>query len=151
MMAVDDLDLVRAHTFFDVRFFGALNAVHAARPHLSSGAAITLTSGSAASRPGAGWALGASVSGAVSSLAKALAVELAPIRVNAVAPGVLRSPIWSAMSEERQAQFYASVADALLVTRVGEVDDAAEAVLYCMTQTYTTGTVIGVDGGALLV
>lgn len=58
----------------------------------------------------------------------------------------------SAMSDERQAEFYASVADTLLVARVGEVDDdAAEAFLYCMTQTYTTGTVIGVDGGALLV
>ena len=57
----------------------------------------------------------------------------------------------SAMSDERQAELYASVADTLLVARVGEVDDAAEAFLYCMTQTYTTGTVIGVDGGALLV
>ena len=57
----------------------------------------------------------------------------------------------SAMSDERQAELYASVADTLLVARVGEVDDAVEAFLYCMTQTYTTGTVIGVDGGALLV
>lgn len=71
MMTVDDLDLTDARAFFDVRFFGALNAVHAVRPHLSSHAAITLTSGSAASRPGAGWALGASVSGAVASLARA--------------------------------------------------------------------------------
>ncbi|MEP7090483.1 MAG: hypothetical protein ABI776_10295 [Nocardioidaceae bacterium] len=55
------------------------------------------------------------MSGAISSLAKALAVELAPIRVDAVAPGVLRSPFWSAMNEEQRTGFYASVADSLLV------------------------------------
>lgn len=151
MMTVDNLDLTRARAFFDIRFLGALNAVHAVGPHLSSHAAITLTSGSAASRPGAGWALGASVSGAVTSLARALAVELAPVRVNAVAPGVLRSPTWSAMDAGEQADFYSAVADTLLVGRVGEVGDAAAAFLHCMTQTYTSGTVIGVDGGALLV
>lgn len=151
MMEIDKLDLGRARAFFEARFFSALGAVHAARPLLREGGSITLTSGSAADRPGAGWALGASVCGAVNSLTRALAVELAPLRVNAVAPGILRSPIWSEMDIEQQEAMYEQVGESLPVGRIGEVGDAADAYLYCMTQPYTTGTVLPVDGGTLLV
>jgi NAD(P)-dependent dehydrogenase (short-subunit alcohol dehydrogenase family) len=65
--------------------------VHAAAPHLQPGGSITLTTGIAGRRPGPGWAVAASICGAVESLTRALAVELAPIRVNAACPGVVRS------------------------------------------------------------
>ncbi len=151
MMTVADLDLDRARGFFEARYFGALSAVNAALPHLSEGGSITLTSGTAAMRPGAGWSLGASVCGAMNSLTRALAVELAPTRVNAVAPGVLRSPIWSEMSEADRDAMYEQLGRTLPVGRVGEVEDAAQAYLYCLTQSHTTGTVLTVDGGTLLV
>ncbi|MGH3783374.1 MAG: SDR family oxidoreductase, partial [Pseudonocardiaceae bacterium] len=150
LMPISELNLDRARDFFQTRYFGALNTVHGAVPHLRPGASITLTSGSAGERPGAGWALGASVCGAINSLTRALAVELAPIRVNAVAPGVIRSPLWSQMSETDRDAMYAQLDQALPAGRVGAVEDIAHAYLYCMTQAYGTGTVLNVDGGALL-
>jgi NAD(P)-dependent dehydrogenase (short-subunit alcohol dehydrogenase family) len=151
LMPISDLDLDRARGFFQTRYFGALNSVHGAVPHLRAGGSVTLTSGSAGERPGAGWALAASVCGAIASLTRALAVELAPIRVNAVAPGVVRSPLWAQMSDTARAEMYEAVGAALPVNRIGDVEDIGRAYLYCMTQGYGTGAVINVDGGALLV
>lgn len=151
MMAIADLDLARARAFFEIRYFGALNAVHAALPHLRDGGSITLTSGTAGERAGSGWALGAGVCGATNSLTRTLAVELAPIRVNAVAPGILRSAIWSQLSQADQEAMYEQVGAALPLGRVGKVEDAADAYLYCMTQSFTTGTILRVDGGTLVI
>jgi NAD(P)-dependent dehydrogenase (short-subunit alcohol dehydrogenase family) len=117
---------------------------------LRPGGSITLTSGTAGDRPGAGWALGASVCGAMSALTRALAVELAPVRVNAVAPGVVRSPLWSGMSEQDRAAMYNDVAAAVPLGRVAEVDDVALAYVYAMEQVHGTGIVITVDGGTVL-
>jgi NAD(P)-dependent dehydrogenase (short-subunit alcohol dehydrogenase family) len=150
LMPIRDLNLDRARGFFQTRYFGALNIVHAAAGHLRPAGSITLTSGSAGERPGAGWALAASVCGGVNSLTRALALDLAPIRVNAVAPGVVRSPLWSQLSEADRNNLYAQMGESLPVGRVGEVDDIAQAYLYCMTQSYGTGTVLNVDGGSLL-
>jgi NAD(P)-dependent dehydrogenase (short-subunit alcohol dehydrogenase family) len=151
LMYLDGLTLEQARMFFQTRYFGALTVVQAGRRSLRSGGSITLTSGSAAARPGAGWAVPASVCGAIDALTRALAVELAPIRVNAVAPGVVRSPLWSRLDSAERDAMYASVAAALPVGRVGLVDDVATAYLYCLLQRYGTGTILGVDGGALLV
>ena len=151
MMRIADLDLDRARSFFEARYFGALNAVHMGVPHLATGGSVTLTSGTAAERPGSGWALGASVCGAINSLTRSLAVELAPIRVNAVAPGVTRSAVWSQMSDADRDGMYEQLGNALPLGRVGEPADAADAYLYCMTQPYTTGQVVTVDGGSVLV
>ncbi|MGN6125630.1 MAG: SDR family oxidoreductase [Humibacter sp.] len=151
LLPVEGLDLDQARAFFQVRFFGALNAVSAAAHHLRPGGSITLTSGAARTRPGAGWSVASSVCGATTSLAGALAVELAPIRVNVIEPGVIRSPLWRTMSTEDQQGMYQQQAAALPVGRVGEVDDVAQAFLYSMTQSFMTGTSIPVDGGALLV
>lgn len=141
-------DIVRS--FFDTRFLGAIAVVRAAAPLLRPGGSITLTSGTAADRPGAGWALGASVCGAMNALTRALAVELAPVRVNAVAPGVVRSPLWSGMSEQDRGAMYGDVAAAVPLGRVAEVEDVALAYVYAMEQVHGTGIVITVDGGTVL-
>lgn len=125
MTPVDQLDADQAVRFFGVRYFGALAAVRAAVPHLRPGGSITLTTGVAKDRPGAGWALPASICGAIDALARALAVELAPIRVNAVSPGVVRSPLWASLAEEDREALYAGTAASLPVGRVGEVADIA--------------------------
>jgi NAD(P)-dependent dehydrogenase (short-subunit alcohol dehydrogenase family) len=139
-----------ARSFFETRFLGAIAVVRAVAPVLRVGGSITLTSGTAADRPGAGWALGASVCGAMNALTRALAIELAPLRVNAVAPGVVRSPLWSSMSEQDRNAMYDSVAGAVPLGRVAEVEDVALAYVYAMEQVHGTGTVITVDGGTVL-
>jgi NAD(P)-dependent dehydrogenase (short-subunit alcohol dehydrogenase family) len=149
MMPLDTLDLDTARRFFGLRYFGALGAVRAAAPHVRG--SITLTSGTAAARGGPGWAVGASICGAIEALTRSLAVELAPVRVNAVAPGVVRSPLWQRMSDADRESMYASIGASLPVGRVGEVEDVAQGYLYCMTQPWTTGTVLTIDGGTVLV
>jgi NAD(P)-dependent dehydrogenase (short-subunit alcohol dehydrogenase family) len=150
LMSLDTLDLDKARDFFTLRYFSVLSAVHAAIPHLRPGGSITLTTGIAAHRPGPGWAVAASICGAVESLTRALAVELAPIRVNAVSPGVVRSPLWASMTEASREQLYRDTAAAIPAGRVGEVDDIAQAYLFCLTQPFATGSILTVDGGAVL-
>ena len=150
LMSLDTLDLDKARDFFTLRYFSVLSAVRAAIPHLRPGGSITLTTGVAAHRPGPGWAVAASICGAVESLTRALAVELAPIRVNAVSPGVVRSPLWASMTEASREQLYRDTAAAIPAGRVGEVDDIAQAYLFCLTQPFATGSILTVDGGAVL-
>ncbi len=150
LMDMAALDLDKAKESFTLRYFGALSAVHAAVPHLQPGGSITLTTGIAGHRPGAGWAVAASICGAVESLTRALAVELAPIRVNAVSPGVVRSPLWASMSQASREQVYQQTAASIPAGRVGEVDEIAHAYLYCLTQPFATGSILAVDGGAAL-
>jgi NAD(P)-dependent dehydrogenase (short-subunit alcohol dehydrogenase family) len=84
-------------------------------------------------------------------LTRALAVELAPIRVNIVSPGVVRTPLWANMTEADRAALYQQMADRLPVSHVGDAAEIAQAYLYLMRQTYSTGQVLVVDGGAVLV
>jgi NAD(P)-dependent dehydrogenase (short-subunit alcohol dehydrogenase family) len=148
---LDALDLGVARRFFDLRYFGALAAAQAAAPHLRPGGSITLTTGGALARPGPGLSVVVSVLGAVDALTRALAVELAPVRVNAVCPGVTRSPLWHSMSENEREDFYRTVGSGTLTGRVGEVSDIARGYLSLITQTYATGSVLTVDGGSALV
>ena len=150
LMNLESLDLDKAREFFALRYFSALWAAHASAPHLRPGGSITLTTGSAGRRPGPGWAVPASICGAIEALTRALAVELAPIRVNAVCPGVVRSPLWDSMPAASREQLYRDTAAAIPAGRVGEVEDIAQAYLYCLTQPFATGSILTVDGGTAL-
>jgi NAD(P)-dependent dehydrogenase (short-subunit alcohol dehydrogenase family) len=144
-------DLETARRALEIRFWGAFAAVKHAAPRLRRSGSVVLSSGIAGPRPQASWTVAASICGAVEALTRALAVELAPIRVNAVAPGVVRSNLWRDMSEDDRSAMYASLAQALPAGRVGEVGDVAETILYLMRSGYSTGTVVTIDGGAVLV
>src|SRR3954452_7618802 len=148
-IAVTDVEAAR-HAL-EIRFWGAYTAVKHAAPRLRRGGSIVLTSGIASARPQATWTVASSICGAMEALTRALAVELAPIRVNAVAPGVVRSNLWREMSENDRSAMYASLAEVLPAGRAGEVDDVAETFLYLMRNGYSTGTVVTIDGGSVLV
>lgn len=140
-----------ARQFWNIRYWGAFTAVKYGAPHIRTGGSIVLTTGVAGARPHAGWTVAASICSAMEGLTRALAVELAPVRVNAVSPGVVRSPLWSAMSEKDRETMYRDAGARILAGRVGEVDDIAEAYLYLMRENFSTGQVIVVDGGTVLV
>ncbi|MVU77943.1 SDR family oxidoreductase [Nocardia sp. ET3-3] len=146
---VADLDLDSARKFFELRYFSVLAAVQAAAPHLRADGSITLTTGTAGPRPVPGSSVTSSVCGAVEALTRALAVELAPIRVNAVMPGVVRSPLWN-FPEDLREQFYADTAAATPLRRIAEVDDIAQAFVFFLTQPHATATILPLDGGAVL-
>ncbi|MGH1549919.1 SDR family oxidoreductase [Leifsonia poae] len=136
--------------FFGLRVVHAFNAVRHAVPLIRDGGSISLMSGSAAWRGGTGWLLGTAASGAMVSAVRSLAVELAPIRVNAVAPGVVRSPLWGAVDDDAREEMYRQTAAGLPLGRVGEVGDIAKAFVALMDQDWSTGTVSVVDGGTLV-
>jgi NAD(P)-dependent dehydrogenase (short-subunit alcohol dehydrogenase family) len=149
--AIADTDLEDARLALDVRLWGAYAAVKHAVAHLRPGGSIVLSSGIAGTRPEPNWTVAAAICGALDALTRALAVELAPIRVNAVAPGVVRSGLWRQMSEEDRSAMYDLLSEALPVGRVGEVGDIAQTFLYLMRNGYSSGTIVTIDGGSVLV
>lgn len=140
-----------ARQFWNIRYWGAFTAVKYGAPYVRAGGSIVLTTGVAGARPRVGWTVAASICSAMEGLTRALAVELAPVRVNAVSPGVVRSPLWGAMNETDREAMYRNAGARLPVGRVGEVEDIAEAYLYLMRENFSTGQVIVVDGGTVLV
>jgi NAD(P)-dependent dehydrogenase (short-subunit alcohol dehydrogenase family) len=149
--SVANTDVEVARRFFGLRYWGAFLAAKYGSRNIREGGSIVFTSGIAAKRPRAGWALGASICAAMEGLTRALAVELAPIRVNIVSPGVVKTPLWANMPEADQQELYRQTAEELPVGHVGEAEEIAEAYLYLMRQSYGTGQVVTVDGGAVLV
>ncbi len=148
-LAATDLDTARR--FFTLRYWGAFCAAKYGSGNIQSGGSIVFTSGLAGRRPHAGWSLGASICAAMEGLTRALAVELAPIRVNIVSPGVVSTPLWANMQEADRRAMYRKLADQLPVGHVGDPAEIAEAYLYLMRQSFGTGQVLVVDGGGALV
>jgi NAD(P)-dependent dehydrogenase (short-subunit alcohol dehydrogenase family) len=140
-----------ARHFFEVRYWGALCAAKYGSPKIRKGGSIVFTSGIAGLRPHSNWTIPASICGAMEGLTRALALELAPIRVNVVSPGVVRTDLLSKMAEADRGALYLHTAERLPVGHVGEATDVAQAYLYLMRQSYGTGQVLVVDGGAVLV
>jgi NAD(P)-dependent dehydrogenase (short-subunit alcohol dehydrogenase family) len=137
------LDLAAARRAFEVKLWGPFEAVQAADVRRS----IVLLSGVAAHSPSPGAAATAAVNGAVEALVRVLAVELAPVRVNAVSPGIVDTPTWDAMPEDDRRALFDRMADRLPAARVGTPEDVANAVWHALTNDFVTGTVVHVDGG----
>lgn len=134
---------------FETKFWGAWRV--AAHAPLTVNASITFISGVFAERPSAGQVAASCANAALEALARALAVELGPIRVNAVSPGLVDTPMWHAMPEERRTAYFASVAEELPARRICSDEDVAALVLACMTNQALTGAVLKIDGGYTLV
>jgi NAD(P)-dependent dehydrogenase (short-subunit alcohol dehydrogenase family) len=144
-------DLQLARRAFELRYWSALAAVKYGSPHIRKGGSIVLTTGVAGRRPHKGWVIAASVCGTIEALTRALAVELAPMRVNAVSPGVVRTELWQNMGAAEREHLFESVGSSLPVGRVGEADDIAQAYLFLMQEGFSTGQTVVVDGGTVLV
>jgi len=148
---IDKTDIDTARQFFNLRYWGAFAAVKYGAPHINPGGSICLTGGIAGARPGKGWSVASSICGAMEGLTRAMAVELAPVRVNCVVPGVIKTNLWNSMAETDREQLYTAVGNSALVKRVGDAFDIAQTFCYLMKQTFGTGQCLVVDGGAVLV
>jgi len=142
-----NLDLAAAREGLTVRFWGALAAVKHGSRSIDPNGSITLTSGMLAHRPARGAPLAAALGGAIEHLARGLAVDLAPVRVNAVCPGIILTEHTSQMPQERLQAYLAR----LPLPRGAEPAEAATAYVYAMLNGYVTGQILPVDGGGGLV
>ena len=142
-VAMDD---VRAT--MESKFWGAWRVARAA--DIRPGGSLTLVTGFLSIRPRPAAAIVGAANGALESLARALALELTPVRVNAVSPGIIDTPIRAAMPEAARSDMLAKTAAALPVGRVGVADDIARQILAFMTIGFATGSIVYIDGGALI-
>jgi NAD(P)-dependent dehydrogenase (short-subunit alcohol dehydrogenase family) len=145
-----ELRLADARASLDVRFWGAVTVIRYAIEQLSRTGSIALTTGTVGQRPMPGTALAAAGAGAAEALVRGLAVELAPLRVNAVRAGAFRTPMWNGVPEQQREALFDRLAGATLVGTVGEPEQIALGHLFLMQNGYITGTVLGIDGGSLL-
>lgn len=141
----DQWDLQASQWIFRVRFWGALRAIKHARKSISTEGSITLTDGAAARKPRRGGAISSAGAMAIENLVRGLAVDLAPVRVNCVCPGLITTEA-TQMPEEMVKSWTARQP----VPRPGTPAEVAEAYLYLMRGAYTTGDVLLVDGGYTL-
>ena len=144
---VQNLDLEEARELLSIRFWGALAAVKHCGNSIAQDGSITLTSGMIGHRPRKGTAVAAAVGGAVEHLTRGLAMDLAPVRVNAVCPGYVLTEQLKRMPE---AMLHSVVAP-LPIPRAATPAEAAKAYVYLMLNDYATGQILPVDGGGLLV
>ncbi|MGY2443594.1 SDR family oxidoreductase [Pseudomonas sp. SDO52101_S400] len=145
-----DSDLLQAQQAFDVKFWGTLRAIQAALPYLSERGSITLTSGLLSRKFVAGQFIKTTLNAALEALAKQLAKELAPRRVNVISPGVTDTEAYAGMDESQRTAMFARTSAALPVGRVGTPQDLAAAFMLVMENGFISGSIIDVDGGGLL-
>lgn len=140
-----------AKSGFDSKFWGQYYAAKYGAPHIREGGSIVLFSGFVSQKPQKNLVVMASVNSAVEGLGRALAIELAPIRVNVIAPGIIDTPRYAGMSENDRKNMFDQLAAKLPVGHVGQAHEVAEAVLLLLKNTFISGQTIYVEGGHLLI
>lgn len=148
---VAELDLDSADSTFAVRFWGALAAIKHAQGRIAPSGSVTITDGAIAHRPRRGAALSTAMAGAIEHLTRALAVDLAPLRVNAVCPGYVLTEVWNSIPEDQREARIRGMTERQPLPRAGTPAEVAEAYLYLMRGGFTTGQVLVVDGGMTLI
>ncbi|MCJ1676489.1 SDR family oxidoreductase [Streptomyces sp. APSN-46.1] len=146
---VATLELASVRRAFDAKVIGPLLLAKHLAGQVRPGGSFTFFSGVAAWRPAPERVVMATTNGALSFLVEALAVELAPVRVNAVSPGIVDSGAWDGLGDDKDS-FLEHVAARNPARRTGTPDDLVRAVLYATGARFVTGTVLHVDGGGRL-
>lgn len=146
-----ELDTQEAKKTFESKFWGQYHAAKYGSPYLNEGGSIVFCTGFLSRRPMDGVSILSCANGAIEALAKALALELKPMRVNVISPGIVDTPLYDAMAAKDRLDYMESTAQQLPVQKIGKAEDIAHAAMYLMTNSYTTGTILDVDGGQLLI
>jgi NAD(P)-dependent dehydrogenase (short-subunit alcohol dehydrogenase family) len=144
---IADLDRDAIRLSFDTKVIGPLMLAKHLAPRMNAGGSFVIFSGVAAAKIAVGTLGVAITNAAADTLARSLALELAPIRVNAISPGVIDTGAWDAFGEQGKAQYFADVSARNPARRIGTTDDIANAVLFALTSTFLTGQTLHIDGG----
>jgi NAD(P)-dependent dehydrogenase (short-subunit alcohol dehydrogenase family) len=144
---IADLDRGKVQLSFDTKVIGPLMLAKYFAPRMSTGGSFVLFSGVAAVKITAGTMAVAITNAAADTLARSLALELAPIRVNAISPGVVDTGAWDALGEQGKADYFATTSARNPVRRIGTIGDVADAVMFALTSSFLTGQTLHIDGG----
>jgi NAD(P)-dependent dehydrogenase (short-subunit alcohol dehydrogenase family) len=142
-LSLDDL-----RSGLEAKLFAQLTTLQAALPMLRQSVTFVTAASARAALPGTAGL--AAVNGALEAVVRPLAAEIAPIRVNAVSPGIVDTPWWDAMPAEQKQAYFQQAAGSLPVRRVGQPDDIAAAIVMVACNAFITGTVLDVSGGVTL-
>jgi NAD(P)-dependent dehydrogenase (short-subunit alcohol dehydrogenase family) len=144
---IANLDREAVRLSFDTKVIGPLMLAKHLGPNIRQGGSFVIFSGVAASKIAVGTLAVAITNGAADVLARSLALELAPIRVNAVSPGVIDTGAWDAFGEQGKQDYFSEMAARNPAGRIGAIQDIADGVLFAMTNTFLTGQTLHIDGG----
>lgn len=142
---VRGLPLADARAAMDSKFWGAFHVARAAR--IRPGGSLTFVSGFLSVRPSKASVVQGAVNAALEALARGLALELSPVRVNTVSPGLIATPLWDRLAPDARQAMFDGAAARLPAQRVGQPDDVANAILYLAATPFATGSTVVVDGG----
>lgn len=146
-----DLSIQEAKRFFDSKFWSQYTVAKYGAKKIQKNGSITFFSGILSQKPSLNLSVAASINSAIEGLTRSLALELAPIRVNAIAPGTIHTPVWDVVPEHDRTTYFEQAKKTLPVRRIGQPEDVAQAVRFLIECGYMTGDVIRCDGGALLI
>ena len=144
-------DLRAAQAIMNGKFFGSWACARHAAPRMRAGGSITFVTGGAAIRPRSGLATVTATFAALETLSQALALELGPLRVNTLRPGVIDSDMWSFLDDAGREKLRQKVRETFPVRRIGTIEDIGHAAVFLMTNPYVTGAVLEISGGETLV
>jgi NAD(P)-dependent dehydrogenase (short-subunit alcohol dehydrogenase family) len=145
-----DLDRDAVRLAFDTKVIGPMMLAKHLAPRMPPDGSFVFFSGAAAVKPAIGSPAVAGTDAAVDAVIRSLALELAPVRVNAVSPGTIDTGAWDALGEQAKARFFQFIQDRPAGSpagRIGSPDDVAEAVLFALASDFLTGQTLHVDGG----
>ncbi|MEO9781742.1 MAG: SDR family oxidoreductase [Sedimentitalea sp.] len=143
-----EMDMDGFKSSFD-KLWGYANVVRFGSQHMADGGAIVLVSGSPARKSKPGQSAISSVGGAVEALVRAIAPEIAPLRINVVSPGQIDTPMVALKGNERE-ELYRKMTENHVIPRAGRAEEVAQGIMFAIQNDFVTGTTIDVDGGWLL-
>jgi NAD(P)-dependent dehydrogenase (short-subunit alcohol dehydrogenase family) len=153
---IADLDRDAVRLSFDTKVIGPLMLAKHLAPRMGKGgkggkggkdSSFVIFSGVAAAKIAVGTMAVAITNAAADTLARSLALELAPIRVNAISPGVIDTGAWDAFGDQGKADYFADISSRNPAGRIGTIEDIAQGVLFALTNTFLTGQTLHIDGG----
>jgi NAD(P)-dependent dehydrogenase (short-subunit alcohol dehydrogenase family) len=141
-------DIAALRSPVDTRFWGPVYVCKYAAPRMTTGS-LTFCTGTGVDRPRPGGAVFSAAAGGSEVFSRAMALELAPIRVNVVRPGTIDTPLFARSNEDRE-RAIAERSARIPLRRIGRAEEIAHAIHFLMTNEYVTGVTLPVDGGASL-
>jgi NAD(P)-dependent dehydrogenase (short-subunit alcohol dehydrogenase family) len=144
--SVRNMSLPDAYAAMNAKFWSAYRVARFAK--FADSGSLTFVSGQVGKRPNPNAILLGAINAGLEGLARGLALELSPIRVNAISPGIIDTPLHAQMPQEARQALFKSLAERLPARRIGTADDVAQAIAFVTCNGFTTGATVRVDGGS---